>query len=86
MPFLNNYFQLFFLSIMRYMTHGVFEILGYFLGALAGGIISVAIVNHGVESDKFKKVAFDACILGLIAFGFLIVGAFIEVLVTPMLF
>ncbi len=80
------YAQVFILSILRYMTHGIFEIVGYFLGALAGGIRSIAILNPGLGSDKFKKVSYDAVTLTLIAFAFLVVGAFIEVLVTPFLF
>src|SRR3989338_11317808 len=41
-----TYFISFPLSLMRYMTHGVFEILAYFMAGLAGGIISVAIINN----------------------------------------
>ena len=32
-----GYFHIFSLGILRYMTHGVFEILAYFIGGLAGG-------------------------------------------------
>lgn len=80
------YLQLFVAGIMRYMIHGVFEIVGYFIAALAGGIISMALINHGTKSKGFRKVAFDVTILILISFVLLIVGSFVEVFVTPVLF
>ena len=36
------------IGMTRYMTHGIFEILAYFIGGLAGGLISVAIIRHGM--------------------------------------
>ncbi len=80
------YVQAFFASFFRYMIHGTFEIVGYFIGALAGGIISVVILNHGFGSPQFRKVGYDAVILVFIAFILLVLGAAIEVFVTPMLF
>lgn len=80
------YFNLLTLGIFRYITHGIFEIVAYFMGALAGGIISMSIVNHGLNSDKFRNVMYDTMLLVLIAFGLLVVGAFVEVFVTPSLF
>lgn len=80
------YLHLFALGILRYMIHGIFEVVGYFMGALAGGIISMGIVNHGFQSERFKNILYDALILVLIAFVLLIVGAVVEVYVTPLLF
>ena len=77
---------IFSLSIMRYMIHGVFEIIAYFIGGLAGGIISIGIINHGANTKKFKNVMFDALILMLIAIILLVVGALVEVFITPLLF
>ena len=79
-------FQIFLAGVMRYMIHGVFEILGYFAAALAGGIISMALVNHGVKSKGFKKIAFDVSVLILSGIGLLLFGTVIEVFVTPALF
>ena len=79
-------FQLFIAGIMRYMIHGVFEIAGYFAAALAGGIISMALVNHGVKSKGFKMITLDVFVLILIGVGLLLVGTVIEVFVTPALF
>ncbi len=41
------------LGLARYMIHGIPEIGSYFAGALAGGIISIAVIKHDVHSEKF---------------------------------
>ncbi len=74
------------LSLLRYMTHGVFEILAYFIAGLAGGIISVAIVNNDLVGEHKKRILKDSLDLILLAIAFLIIGAIIEVFVTPLLF
>ena len=68
------------------MTHGFFEILAYFIGGLAGGIISVAIINHDVRSPKFRIILKDSFDLILIAIAILIIAAFIEVFITPAIY
>ena len=70
-------------SLIRYMSHGVFEILAYFIAGLAGGIISVAVINHDVDSERFKHVLIDSLDLLLLAVGVLIFAAFVEVYLTP---
>lgn len=80
------YMNLFVAGIMRYMIHGVFEIGAYFVGALAGGIISMALVNSNYRMLKYKRIVSDVAILMLIAVGLLFVGALVEVYVTPLLF
>ena len=80
------YFNLFVAGIMRYMVHGIFEISAYFVGAMAGGIISMALVNSNYRMLKYKKIVFDVSILILIALGLLFVGALVEVYITPLLF
>ena len=81
-----NYLHIFSWSFFRYMIHGIFEIASYFVGALAAGIISVAIVNHELNSKKFKYVFFDTLYLIGIAIIILVIAAFIEVYITPILF
>ncbi len=81
-----NYLHIFSWSFFRYMIHGIFEIASYFIGALAAGIISVAIVNHELNSKKFKYVFFDTLYLIAIAVIILVIAAFIEVYITPILF
>ncbi|MBS3117738.1 stage II sporulation protein M [Candidatus Woesearchaeota archaeon] len=81
-----NYLGVFSLGIMKYMTHGVFEILAYFVGGLAGGIISVAVIRHRIEEKRFKKVVSDSLDLSIIAVLLLIIGALVEVYITPIFF
>src|SRR3989338_9144108 len=81
-----SYFVVIPVALMRYMTHGVFEIAAYFIAGLAGGIISVAVINHDVDSKKFRHVLIDSLDLLLLSIGVLIFAALVEVLVTPALF
>lgn len=74
------------IAIMRYMTHGIFEIVAYFIGGLAGGIISVAVIKHDIGTKKFERVLLDSLDLIAISVFILILGAVIEVFVTPVLF
>jgi len=74
------------LGIARYMIHGIPEIGAYFIGALAGGIISVAVINHDIKSDKFWIILQDSLNLVILAVVVLFVAALIEVFVTPVLF
>ena len=78
--------QLFVGGLLRYLLHGVFEIAAYFFAGLAGGIISIALINYGIKNKGFKKIAIDVSVLMSIAIGLLIIGAIIEVFVTPLLF
>lgn len=81
-----GHFHIFSLSIMRYMVHGLPEIAAYFVGGLAGGIISVAVIRHDLKSKNFEKIMLDSADLILIAFLFLVFGAILEVYLTPVLF
>jgi len=80
------YFNLFVVGILRYLTHGVFEIAAYFFGALAGGIISMALIRHSIKDAAFRKVVIDASLLVVVALMLLIVGALVEVFITPAIF
>lgn len=81
-----SYFSIFSIGVFRYMTHGVFEILAYFMGGLAGGIISVAVIRHELGTKRFKKVLIDSVDLILLAIGVLFLAALVEVYITPALF
>ncbi len=71
-------------SVFRYMIHGVPEILAYFIGALAGGLISIAVTRHEWNSDKFEETTYDALGLVVIAILTLILAAILEVAVSPL--
>ena len=83
LPYLSAYFSAATFSFFRYMTHGVIEIAAYFISGLAGGIISIALIKHNLKEDK---VLVDALDLVLISLGFLLVAAFVEVYITPIIF
>lgn len=74
------------LGLARYMIHGVPEILAYFIAALAGGIISIAVIKKDIRRDKFWNVLQDSLNLVIIAVVILFIAALIEVFITPILF
>jgi uncharacterized membrane protein SpoIIM required for sporulation len=80
------YFQVFSLAIMRYMTHGLFEILAYFVGSLAGGLISIAMINHHFKGDHFKTIVKDSINLIVLSIIIIFIAGLIEVYITPALF
>lgn len=81
-----NYFQITSLGILRYMVHGIPEILAYFTAGLSAGIISVAIIKHDYKSKKFQHVLLDSADLLLLSLVILLIAALIETFVTPILF
>lgn len=83
---LSAYFYTFSMGFLRYLIHGTLEILAYFVAAIAGGVISVAVINHAYETKKFEKILLDASDLILISLAILFVAALVEVYVTPLLF
>ena len=81
-----GYFHIYGLSLARYFIHGIPEILGYFIGGLAGGIISVAVIRHDFGSKTFKHIVSDSFDLIFLAAIVLIIAAFLEVYITPLFF
>ncbi|MBD3318590.1 hypothetical protein GF342_01640 [Candidatus Woesearchaeota archaeon] len=73
------------LSLLRYFLHGIPEILAYFVGGIAGGILSVAIINKDVLK-RTDRILTDFSDLLLIALLFLLVAGLLEVFVTPLFF
>jgi len=74
------------LGIARYMIHGLPEIAAYFIAALAGGIVSVAVIKHDTRSEKFWSILQDSLNLIIIAIVVLFIAALVEVFITPFLF
>ncbi|MBS3151696.1 stage II sporulation protein M [Candidatus Woesearchaeota archaeon] len=83
---LTGYFHVGSLGFMRYMIHGIPEILAYFAAGLAGGIISIAVIRHDFGSKNFNKILYDSMDLIVIAILILFIAALIEVFITPVLF
>jgi uncharacterized membrane protein SpoIIM required for sporulation len=82
----HNYFSLLSMGLIRYLVHGIPEILAYFTAGLAGGIISIAIVRHDFKDSNFKHIIFDSADLVIISVLLLFLAALLEVLVTPLFF
>jgi uncharacterized membrane protein SpoIIM required for sporulation len=74
------------LGLLRYMVHGIPEIAAYFVGALAGGIVSVAVIRKDLRGEGTWKVLQDSLLLVIIAIMILVVAALMEVYLTPLLF
>jgi len=74
------------IGLLRYMIHGVPEIAAYFVGALAGGIISVAVIRKDLRGEGTWKILQDSLLMVIIAIVILIVAALMEVYLTPLLF
>lgn len=83
MASMGSYFQVYALSIWRYFIHGVPEIMAYIIGGLAGGLISVAVINHDFATKSFGKVMKDSLNLILLGVIVLFIAGIIEVYVTP---
>ena len=81
-----NYFHVVSIGLLKYSVHGIPEIAAYFYGGLAGGILSAALIRKHFKTEKFSKIMVDFSELTLIAIGFLIAAAFLEVYITPFLF
>ncbi len=71
------------LGILRYMIHGLPEIAAYFIAALGGGIVSVAIIRKDMDRDRKWNILQDAILLIIIALIILLISAVIEVYFTP---
>ncbi|MBD3261807.1 MAG: hypothetical protein GF334_09120 [Candidatus Altiarchaeales archaeon] len=65
-----------------YLLHGLPEIAAYFLAALAGGIISVAVANHHYKSKEFGEIVVDSLDLVVVSLLILVASAFVEVYVS----
>ncbi len=74
------------LALMRYFIHGIPEIAAYFVAALAGGIISIAVIRKDIETEKFWEILQDSLNLIIIAVVILFFAAVVEVFVTPIFF
>ncbi len=74
------------LGLLRFFIHGIPEIASYFIVALAGGMVSVAVVKHETGTDKFWEVLQDSLNLIILAVVVLFAAAVMEVFLTPLLF
>lgn len=73
-------------ALMRYLIHGIPEIASYFIVALAGGMISIAVIRHEAGTEKFWDVLQDSLNLIIVAVIVLFLAALMEVFLTPLFF
>jgi len=83
---LGGYFSVVSIGLFKYFIHGVPEILAYFVAALAGGIISIAVINHDFATRKFEHILLDSADLLMLSMFILFIAALLEVFVTPAIF
>lgn len=81
-----HYFQIIGIGLLKYSIHGIPEILAYFVGGLAGGIIGIAIIKHDFGTAKFEHILLDSADLLLLSLGVLFIAALLEVFITPAIF
>lgn len=74
------------IGLLKYSIHGIPEMTAYFTAALAGGIISVAVIKHHFKSQEFRHILLDSFDLIILAVALLFLSAVIEIFVTPVLF
>ncbi|MBU1111904.1 MAG: stage II sporulation protein M [archaeon] len=76
-------------AALRYLVHGIPEVTAYFIGGLAGGIISFTILDYKLGLSKLFKKSYrplkDATYLIIGALILLVISALIEVFITPIL-
>lgn len=84
--FASSKLTMFPIALARFMIHGLPEIAAYFIVALAGGIVSVAVIRHEAGTNKFWEILQDSINLILIAIAVLFIAALIEVYITPLIF
>ncbi len=73
------------IALLKYMVHGIPEMIAYFMAGLAGGIISIAAIRHDLFSKKFKHILLDSSDLIFGAILLLFIAALLEVFVSPLI-
>jgi len=63
-------------AVMTFIPHGSFELLAYFIAAIAGGLLSVAVTKK--KSKNFWYIIKDSVLMIFLSIIFIIVGAIIE--------
>lgn len=63
---------------ISYLPHGIPEVIAYFIGAIAGGIISAAISKTKFRPHEIRTVLIDAALLTILATVTLVLAGIIE--------
>ncbi len=62
--------------------HMIPEVAGYLLAAIAGGVLSHAVIREKMGSPGFKSVLVDSIIIFLMSIGFIILAGILEIEVS----
>jgi len=71
---------------LLFLIHAVPELFGFLLAAVAGGILSKAILKEKLFSHSFRNVVRDSFLIFIIAVAVIVVAALLETYVTTSLF
>jgi len=71
--------------LISVFMHTFMEAGAYFIAAIAGAVISRAIINRKLRPERFNIILFDGLTLVIIALLLIIVAALVESYVTPTL-
>ncbi len=66
------------------LAHTSHEVLGFLLAAMAGGVISKALMKERIGTTPFQNVVKDATILLIISLAVIILAGILEVYVVPL--
>ena len=64
-------------KLLIILPHGILEFLAYFISALAGGILSVALIKP-LKKNILERIIIDSILLFVISIVVLVVAAFVE--------
>ncbi|MEM5793342.1 MAG: stage II sporulation protein M [Candidatus Aenigmatarchaeota archaeon] len=70
------------IAVMAFIPHGTFELTAYFISAIAGGLLSVAVTRK--KSKNFWYIIKDSFFMMILAIIFIIIGAIIETFIIIM--
>ncbi|MEM4255028.1 MAG: stage II sporulation protein M [Candidatus Norongarragalinales archaeon] len=65
-------------GFLSLIPHGIFEITSYLVAALAGGVLSIAILRSSNKKPFFKYLIEDVAFLTILSLALLAIGAVVE--------
>lgn len=83
--FHENPFVYFTITLIPILPHMITEAVSYISASIVGGVVSKAVIREKIGSKKFKHVMTDALIFCGLALILIIIAAFIEAYVFPVI-
>ena len=74
------------LAFIRYLLHGLPEVVSFFMASLGGSVLSFAVLRHDLRGEHGKRIFQDGLTLTIASVLLLILSALIEVFLTPYFF